>query len=114
VTVGDATTRVAGRSRSPTWCATRSRRPPKTSGLVLPHRRRATEPGRCFVIEVEVPRSGGSARRDRPVLHRDPRASGLRRARHRGTAPRHLLLDRDGQLETFSAPFRYVWPSIWT
>jgi SAM-dependent methyltransferase len=71
------------------------------------------EPGGCFVIEVEV-----------PALQRLPPGETVRAFT---VTPAHLGFDeydiaaqrlvshhywiKDGQLETFSAPFRYVWPS---
>jgi SAM-dependent methyltransferase len=71
------------------------------------------EPGGCFVIEVLV-----------PELRRLPPGETFRAFT---VTPRHLGFDQydvaaqgvvshhywvtDGELETFSAPFRYVWPS---
>jgi SAM-dependent methyltransferase len=72
------------------------------------------EPGGCFVIEVEV-----------PELQRLPPGETVRAFT---VTPTHLGFDEyvdlaaqissshhywviDGRLETFSAPFRYVWPS---
>jgi SAM-dependent methyltransferase len=71
------------------------------------------EPGGCFVIEVEV-----------PALQRLPPGETIRAFT---VTPTHLGFDEydiaaqglvshhywvdDGQLEAFSAPFRYVWPS---
>jgi hypothetical protein len=71
------------------------------------------EPGGCFVIEVVV-----------PELQRLPPGETVRAFT---VTPTHLGFDEydvtsqnlishhywmaDGQLETFSAPFRYVWPS---
>jgi SAM-dependent methyltransferase len=71
------------------------------------------EPGGCFVIEVEV-----------PALQRLPPGETIRAFT---VTPTHLGFDEydiaaqglvshhywvdDGQLEVFSAPFRYVWPS---
>ena len=71
------------------------------------------EPGGCFVIEVGV-----------PGLQRLPAGETVRAFT---VTPTHLGFDEydvagqglishhywvvDGQLETFSAPFRYVWPS---
>jgi hypothetical protein len=72
------------------------------------------EPGGCFVVEVEV-----------PALRQLPAGETVRAF---AVTPTHLGFDEyvdfaaqisfshhywvvDGQLETFSAPFRYVWPS---
>ena len=71
------------------------------------------EPGGCFVIEVEV-----------PALQRLPPGETIRAFT---VTPAHLGFDEydiaaqglvshhywvdDGELEVFSAPFRYVWPS---
>jgi SAM-dependent methyltransferase len=71
------------------------------------------EPGGCFVIEVEV-----------PALQRLPPGETIRAFT---VTPTHLGFDEydiaaqglvshhywvdDGQLEVFSAPFRYVWPA---
>jgi SAM-dependent methyltransferase len=71
------------------------------------------EPGGCFVIEVEV-----------PPLRRLPPGETVRAFT---VTPQHLGFDEfdtagqglvshhywilDGKLETFSSPFRYVWPS---
>jgi SAM-dependent methyltransferase len=71
------------------------------------------EPGGCFVIEVEV-----------PALQRLPSGETIRAFT---VTPTHLGFDEydiavqglvshhywvdDGQLEVFSAPFRYVWPA---
>jgi SAM-dependent methyltransferase len=71
------------------------------------------EPGGCFVIEVEV-----------PALQRLPPGETIRAFT---VTPAHLGFDEydisgqglvshhywiiDGQLETFSSPFRYVWPA---
>jgi SAM-dependent methyltransferase len=71
------------------------------------------EPGGCFVIEVEV-----------PALQRLPPGETIRAftvtpthlgfdeydIAAQGLVSHHFWVD-DGQLEVFSAPFRYVWPS---
>ena len=78
------------------------------------------EPGGCFVIEVYIPQlqrlppaSASPARRDHPRVHRYPNASRLRRVTtsRRKIAFSHHYWVVDGQLETFSVPFRYIWPS---
>ena len=71
------------------------------------------EPGGCFVIEVGVPAlqrlpPGETVR----AFTVSPTHARLRRVRHRrADLFSHHYWVVDGQLEIFSAPYRYVWPS---
>ena len=116
VTIGDfATTRVGGTFRlaylvrNTIMNLTTQDEQAKCFRNVAAH----LEPGGCFVIEVEV-----------PALQRLPPGETIRAFT---VTPTHLGFDEydiaaqslishhywviDGQLEVFSSPFRYVWPS---
>jgi Methyltransferase domain len=117
VTIGDfATTRVAGTFKLAYLVRNTIMNVTTQGGQVECFRNVAAhlEPGGCFVIEVEV-----------PELRRLPPGETVRVFT---MTPTHLGFDEyvdlaaqislshhywvvDGRLETFSSPFRYVWPS---
>ena len=86
---------------------------PGRTGGVLPQRRPAPRAGRALRDRGRRPRPAATpAGRDGATVHRDPDPPRLRRdrRRHPDRASHHYWVV-DGRLETFSAPFRYVWPS---
>ena len=71
------------------------------------------EPGGCFVIEVEVPQlrrlPPGEHGAGLPGSRRPGWASTTRRGPQSGVSHHYWL--GDGRAETFSMPYRYVWPA---
>ena len=117
VTIGDfATTRVDGTFRLAYLVLQHDHEPDHAgrTGRVLPQRRRASGTRRVLRDRGLHPRAPTApARRDRPRVHRDARrssASTSTTSRRRSSFSHHYWVV-DGKLETFSAPYRYVWPS---
>jgi SAM-dependent methyltransferase len=116
VTIGDFTTATANGTFGLAYLARNTIMNLTTQGAQVECFRNAAghlEPGGCFVIEVIV-----------PELQRLPPGETVRAFT---VTPRHLGFDEydiaaqgiishhywvdNGELETFSAPFRYVWPA---